>query len=328
MYLAPLSKILTLRSLPLDLSFSVTTLHHQPLTIHRHHHPIFHHHHLLPCSPRHQSPQSPFSSVKLFPTILCHAANCSASPAHAWCRFQQKRTRKPLQPPTFSAPSASLLDVSAPTKSPAPSSFESCTRCQRRSSAIICPHKPTSRAAVKATCRVLAVVFLSLLLPLSVLLLARLSIARYLLSISGDKTTWVLNLLVFLVAFSALVNCLTGSNPVLLIGERRRICAAWALIFLMQACLSLGIRGTIDAEINSSAEGNNWVLLKLTDPPVAADLAMNGWAAAGVAGWWLYYLTAAVGVVRAVRDRRSDVEAGVLREQSMLSIYIFDHVFL
>ncbi|CAA0827115.1 Unknown protein [Striga hermonthica] len=118
---------------------------------------------------------------------------------------------------------------------------------------------------------------------------------------SDDKTTWVLNLLVFLVAFSALVNCLTGSNPALLIGERRRICAAWALLFLMQACLSLGIQGKIDAEINSSAEGNNWVLLKLTDPPVAADLAMNGWAAAGVIGWWLYYLTAAVGVVRAVR---------------------------
>ncbi|KAL0420130.1 UNVERIFIED_CONTAM: hypothetical protein Sradi_1426500 [Sesamum radiatum] len=130
---------------------------------------------------------------------------------------------------------------------------------------------------LKESCRILATTFLSLLLPLSFLLLARLSTARYFLSANHytliqphnklsfftsiflySRTTLVLSLLVSLITVAALIThlILTGrKHALLLITQRRRLYAAWVLLFLMQVCLSLGIQGTVEAEINSYTEG-------------------------------------------------------------------------
>ncbi|KAI3449391.1 hypothetical protein Pfo_006056 [Paulownia fortunei] len=139
----------------------------------------------------------------------------------------------------------------------------------------IYPHKLRGGGAVvKEGCRILATTFLSLLLPLSFLLLARLSTGRYFLSVTNDKTiqshkisfltslflysktTLILTFLVSLVTIAALTNCLTGSKAAFLISERRRLYAAWVLLFLIQVCLNLGIQGTVDAEINSYTVGS------------------------------------------------------------------------
>ncbi|KAK4418048.1 hypothetical protein Salat_2217500 [Sesamum alatum] len=132
-------------------------------------------------------------------------------------------------------------------------------------------------AVVKEGCRILATTFLSLLLPLSFLLLARLSTARYFLYVANDyaiqsqkvsfltslflysRTTLVLSLLVSFIAVAALItHFLSGREDALfIISQRRRLFAAWVLLFLMQVCLSLGILGTTveDAEINSYTVG-------------------------------------------------------------------------
>ncbi|KAG8389566.1 hypothetical protein BUALT_Bualt02G0242500 [Buddleja alternifolia] len=143
----------------------------------------------------------------------------------------------------------------------------------------IYPHKlkggSSGAAAVKEGCRIIATTFLSLLLPLSFLLLARLSTARYFfLSVGNDKTpqpnkitlltflflymktTLILNLLVSLVSVAALTHCLTGNKAAIFITQRRRSYAAWILLFLIQIFLSLGIHGTVDMEINSYTMGS------------------------------------------------------------------------
>ncbi|PIN08394.1 hypothetical protein CDL12_19034 [Handroanthus impetiginosus] len=141
----------------------------------------------------------------------------------------------------------------------------------------IYPEKQSSGgAAVKEGCRIVATTFVSLLLPLSLLLLARLSTARYFLSITDDKnktiqsheipfltsvflyskTTMILSLLVFLITLAALINILTSRKTAFLISALHRLQAFWILLFLMQFCLILGIHGTIDVEISSYTVGN------------------------------------------------------------------------
>ncbi|KAL2239058.1 uncharacterized protein LOC105163344 [Sesamum indicum] len=135
-------------------------------------------------------------------------------------------------------------------------------------------------AVLKEGCRVLATTFLSLLLPLSFLLLARLSTARYFLSVGladdyiliqpqnevsfltslflYSGTTLVLSLLVSLITVAALITHLIltrHKHALLIISQRHRLYAAWLLLFLMQVCLSLGIQGTVEAEINSYTVG-------------------------------------------------------------------------
>ncbi|KAL8527203.1 hypothetical protein ACS0TY_005181 [Phlomoides rotata] len=132
------------------------------------------------------------------------------------------------------------------------------------------PETQCGGAAVKECCRIIATTLLSLLLPLSFLLLSRLSAARYFSSINDEqfhkfsilisfflqiKTTLILSLLVSAVAIGALTHSLTGHKPPFLISERRRFHAAWVLLFVMQICLSLGIYGTVDAEINGYTIG-------------------------------------------------------------------------
>lgn len=240
-------------------------------------------------------------------------------------------------------------------------------------------------AAVKECGRIIATTFLSLLLPLSFLLLARLSAARYFSTAMNDddrevysfltavflhtKTTLILSFLVSAVAIEALVQGLNGGDKdktaALFVSERRRLHAAWVLIFLMQVCLSLGIHGTVDdVEMNGFAAvgnllsprrvvfvlglheitvrwrrsvvapvvdetmlgisgkgGSSWVeevvlaaafgnlwwgslrdeaeaLVAL--PWVRAELEMDV-EVADCVGWLLYYLTAVIGGVRAIR---------------------------
>ncbi|KAL1543960.1 hypothetical protein AAHA92_20870 [Salvia divinorum] len=105
-------------------------------------------------------------------------------------------------------------------------------------------------AAVKEGGRIIATTFVSLLLPLSFLLLGRLSTARYISSAAVNdheiyflasvfvrsNTTLILSFLVFTVAIETLVRVLHGD-------KRRRLWVAWVMISLMQICLSLGIHG-------------------------------------------------------------------------------------
>lgn len=77
---------------------------------------------------------------------------------------------------------------------------------------------------LKEGCRILATTFLSLLLPLTFLLLARLCTARYFLAVSVQRhhdTTFLLathlaalflSVVAFLVTFAALLHCLTGTG--------------------------------------------------------------------------------------------------------------------
>ncbi|KAL0435982.1 UNVERIFIED_CONTAM: hypothetical protein Sradi_0306100 [Sesamum radiatum] len=135
-------------------------------------------------------------------------------------------------------------------------------------------------AVVKEGCRIVATTFLSLLLPLSFLLLARLSTARYFLSVGladdytliqphqqvsfltslflYSRTTLVLSLLVSLITVAALIARLISTgrkHTLLVITQRRHLYAACVLLFSMQVCLSLGIQGTVEAEINSYTVG-------------------------------------------------------------------------
>lgn len=128
-------------------------------------------------------------------------------------------------------------------------------------------------AAVKEGCRILATTFLSLLVPLSFLLLSRLSAARFFYSITKldeanhphkisfltslfyySNTTLILTVVVSVVAISALVHCLTGGNKAafFITSKRGRLHASWALFFLIEFGLILGIHGTIDEEIKNS----------------------------------------------------------------------------
>ncbi|XP_052176488.1 uncharacterized protein LOC127790799 [Diospyros lotus] len=124
---------------------------------------------------------------------------------------------------------------------------------------------------------------LGLLLPLSFLLLARLSTANYLFTSSHSSQTQasflflflfiyaiptVLNALVSLVGVATLFHGLTGritlirqasspDQPLL----RPPLYTAWVLICALQVCIGLGIEGSVAAGINGSGFGHGTSLL-------------------------------------------------------------------
>ncbi|OAY61931.1 hypothetical protein MANES_01G228400v8 [Manihot esculenta] len=229
--------------------------------------------------------------------------------------------------------------------------------------------------------QVLTITILSILLPLSFLLLARLSCYSYLLSIAADPahppSSFIFSLflysapiiLYFLVSFvsiSTLLHGLTGRLTVLSEspGElyRSRLFTAWILLCALQACVGLGIEGSIAAEIDGYSFKNErslfsrvifflglhetmlyWcrtVVKPVVDDTIFGVVREERWVQMvamavsfgtlwwwrlrdeveslvivaesrremsvdiGVAdflGWWLYYLTVTIGVVRIVK---------------------------
>ncbi|KAL0289491.1 UNVERIFIED_CONTAM: hypothetical protein Sangu_2613500 [Sesamum angustifolium] len=132
-----------------------------------------------------------------------------------------------------------------------------------------------SASALREPFRILTTILLSLLLPLSFLLLARIATAHYLLSVSDyypiptqspssslcslllyTKTPSILHLLVSVISVSSLTHALTGNisqSPEPL--TRPRLYTAWILLCLLQVCVGLGIEGSIAAGIDGSGFG-------------------------------------------------------------------------
>ncbi|KAK9147043.1 hypothetical protein Sjap_006946 [Stephania japonica] len=110
---------------------------------------------------------------------------------------------------------------------------------------------------------------LSLLLPLSFLLLARLSRVKYFLTIipnTAPPVSYILSLflhtnptilclLISFVSVTALVHVVTGRVPILIISEststviRPQLYTAWIMLCTLQVCVGLGIEGTIAAGV-------------------------------------------------------------------------------
>ncbi|KAH0978212.1 hypothetical protein GBA52_027931 [Prunus armeniaca] len=128
----------------------------------------------------------------------------------------------------------------------------------------------------------LTITLLSLLLPLSFLLLARLSCANYLFNLSFTPlhpdpnysttttsstlfsllryaTPSLLYILVSIVSTAAFIHCLTGK--ITIITEfptpifRPRLYTAWIFLCTLQVCVGLGIEGSIAAGINGATLG-------------------------------------------------------------------------
>lgn len=116
---------------------------------------------------------------------------------------------------------------------------------------------------------VVSITLLSLLLPLSFLLLARLSSAHYLLSLASisPPKTFVFSLflntnpnllhaLVSVISLAALIHALTGR--ISLISElpgpifRPRVHAAWIFLCTLQVCVGLGIEATIKVGVDGA----------------------------------------------------------------------------
>ncbi|KAL8522709.1 hypothetical protein ACS0TY_012880 [Phlomoides rotata] len=132
-------------------------------------------------------------------------------------------------------------------------------------------------AAIREPFQILTTTLLSLLLPLSFLLLSRLSTAHYLLSVSDNYPTpppkfflWnsllyttkptILHLIISIISVSSLTNALTGKATFL--GQlqprpltRRRLYVAWIFLFVLQVCVGAGIEGSIAAGIEGSGFG-------------------------------------------------------------------------
>ncbi|KAI3460750.1 hypothetical protein Pfo_017413 [Paulownia fortunei] len=130
--------------------------------------------------------------------------------------------------------------------------------------------------AVREPFQILTTTLLSLLLPLSFLLLARLSTAHYLLSVSDNyptphptsfvcsfflytKKPTILHLLVSVISVSSLTHALTGKITFLSQSPehltRPRLYAAWIFLCVLQVCVGLGIEGSIAAGIDGSGFG-------------------------------------------------------------------------
>ncbi|CAI9767862.1 unnamed protein product [Fraxinus pennsylvanica] len=125
--------------------------------------------------------------------------------------------------------------------------------------------------AARDAFQILTTTLLSLLLPLSFLLLARLSTARYLLSVSDNypatkpiSLLWtlflytkptILHLLLSLLSVAALTHGLTGKvaflRPSVEPVARPGLHAAWVFLCAVQVCVGLGIEGSIAAGIDS-----------------------------------------------------------------------------
>ncbi|KAL7082137.1 hypothetical protein ACP275_14G080900 [Erythranthe tilingii] len=147
---------------------------------------------------------------------------------------------------------------------------------------------------VRVPFQIVTTTLISLLLPLSFLLLARLSTAQYLLSATNNypksaaaaaaeptsllcslflnsKKPTILHILVTLITVSSLSYALTGKF-ILLINHhssdhpstRRRLYAAWWFLFVFQVCVGLWIEGSIADGIDGSGFGQeNSFLLRV-----------------------------------------------------------------
>ncbi|KAM1042344.1 hypothetical protein ACFX2C_031416 [Malus domestica] len=132
---------------------------------------------------------------------------------------------------------------------------------------------------LKQPFHILTLTLLSLLLPLSFLLLSRLSCANCLLSLSFptliipppepsnydsscifhiflNAATPFLYLLVSIVTIAAFIHCITGK--IIIITElspifRPRLNTAWIFLCTLQVCVGLGIKGSIAAEVDGRA---------------------------------------------------------------------------
>ncbi|XP_073304224.1 uncharacterized protein [Primulina huaijiensis] len=128
-------------------------------------------------------------------------------------------------------------------------------------------------AVIRETFHILTNALLSLLLPLSFLLLARLATANYFQSASDkyptqnptsllcslflNKRLTILHVLVSVISAATLAQGLTGkttflSQPSL---RRHRLYAAWILLCVLQLCVGSGIEGSIAAGVEGSSLG-------------------------------------------------------------------------
>ncbi|KAF8039713.1 hypothetical protein BT93_B2049 [Corymbia citriodora subsp. variegata] len=141
------------------------------------------------------------------------------------------------------------------------------------------PHKPQflNSFILKQSFHVLTVTLLSLLLPLSFLLLARLSCVSYYSSVFADSIPEIipfplsflfnanpspLHALVAVFTVCTLLHGLTGRITLLTERSppppgaalyRAHLPVAWAVLCALQACVGLGIEGTIAAGVDGSA---------------------------------------------------------------------------
>ncbi|XP_042059729.1 uncharacterized protein LOC121804297 [Salvia splendens] len=135
----------------------------------------------------------------------------------------------------------------------------------------------TAVAVVRQPFQIITTTLLSLLLPLSFLLLARLATAHYLLSVSEDqsptppvsfiaayllysKTPTILHFTVSIISVSSLSYALTGKTtfPGWSSAEpltRPRLYVSWLLLAVLQLCVGVGIEGTVAAGVEGSSFG-------------------------------------------------------------------------
>ncbi|XP_073136253.1 uncharacterized protein [Henckelia pumila] len=121
---------------------------------------------------------------------------------------------------------------------------------------------------IRGAFHILTSTLLSLLLPLSFLVLARLATVKYYLSISDNslflnKTpTTTLLLLVSVISASTLAQGLTGFLSQRRSSTRRRhLCAAWSFLCLLQLCVGVGVEGSVATGLDGSSFGQGKGLL-------------------------------------------------------------------
>ncbi|XP_049410752.1 uncharacterized protein LOC125873986 [Solanum stenotomum] len=222
----------------------------------------------------------------------------------------------------------------------------------------------------------LTIILLSLLLPLSFIVLARLSVTRYLIATSDymEPDTLLVKLFLYanptflrlltpLVSISALTQCLTGRTLSDHMISKSRLYMSWFLLFTFQICACIGVEGSIAVGIDGTSFSHERLYLltrslffmglhettlfwsKKVVKPVVDDtifgvetedryvekvaMAMSfgilWWCKLGdeveslvvvaevkrdlfgsvglvdFVGWWLYYVTVAIGMVKVVK---------------------------
>ncbi|KAM3303516.1 hypothetical protein P3S67_014546 [Capsicum chacoense] len=205
----------------------------------------------------------------------------------------------------------------------------------------------------------LTVILLSLLLPLSFIVLARLSVTQYLIATSsytGPDTLLVrlylyanptlLHLLAPFVSISALSQCLTGRTLSDHMITKPLVCASWFLLFAFQICVCIGVEGSIAVGMDGTGFSRErlCLLTRIVKPVVddtvfgdgtedryvekvamAMSFGVLWWCKlrdeveslvvvvevkrdlignvdlVDFVGWWLYYVTVAIGMVKVVK---------------------------
>lgn len=145
----------------------------------------------------------------------------------------------------------------------------------------ILQHQAVEKKMLRETFHILTVTLLSLLLPLSFLLLARLSIAHYLLSLGTNiaipqpfslvfsfflyTNPTLLHAFVSIISLATLVHGLTGRMALLSEATSQsfqpRLYTAWIFLCTLQVCVGLGIEVSIAARIESTSLGSERSLL-------------------------------------------------------------------